>query len=199
MVLVYHKNFKQLFLVNFSPETTRYKNNFCSITSLDNLLIFLATQLTLLHLQEEMGIINLFLTYKTCRAFWNFCFVFKLETAHLAPRPVARARHCIEPRLFCLLLSGAFGLMEIKHYITSFPRRLTVSVIRTTIGTIQKCDGTTTVNRFVVRCTTSVYTYLARTRSPLVSSNITGIIADNKKTQCQFSAKFSKVLLLSNR
>ena len=111
---------------------------------------------------------------------------------------MARARHCIEPRLFCLLLSGAFGLMEIKHYITSFPRRLTVSVIRTTIGTIQKCDGTTTVNRFVVRCTTSVYTYLARTRSPLVSSNITGIIADKfKKTLCQFSAKFSQVLPLS--
>ena len=111
---------------------------------------------------------------------------------------MARARHCIEPRLFCLLLSGAFGLMEIKHFITSFPRRLTVSVIRTTIGTIQKCDGTTTVNRFVVRCTTSVYTYLARTRSPLVSSNITGIIADNKKTQCQFSAKFSQVFIVKS-
>ena len=128
-------------------------------------------------------------------------FVFKLETAHLAPRPVARARHCIEPRLFCLLLSGAFGLIgnETLHHILRFPRRLTVSVIRATIGTTQKCDGTTTVNRFVVRCTTSVYTYLARTRSPLASSNITGIIADNKKTQCQFSAKFSQVLSLSNR
>ena len=111
-------------------------------------------------------------------------------------------RHCIEPRLFCLLLSGAFGLMGIKHYITSFPRRLTVSVIPATIGTMQNCDGTTTVDRFVVCCTTSVYTYdiSARTRSPLVSSIITGIIADKfKKTLCQFSAKFSQVLPLSNR